>query len=421
MIGNETNAAARFAARCAESSCRVCGGGPMRPVLDLGMMPLTSAFRASRDETQPRFPLEVAFCDTCSLVQVLEQVPAEAMFNDEYPYFSSFSDALLRHSREHAYELIETLRLNGRSLVVEPASNDGYLLRWFAERGVRVLGIEPCSGPAREAKRLGIETLVEFFTSALGGRLRSQGRFADVVLANNVLAHVADQNDFVRGIERILCEGGVAEIEFPYVRALIDKCEFDTIYHEHLCYFSLHAVDALFRRNGLVLNDVREIAIHGGSLRVRASRGPERSERLMRMLADEQLLGINRHEYYAAFAERVAALRMRLRSMLEDLAENGHTIACYGAAAKGAILLNYLDLPSDFFEFVVDRNVHKQGRWLPGLDLQVLATDELVRRMPDYTLILPWNFSDEIIEQQREYRGRGGKFIVPIPEPALVE
>ena len=246
------------------------------------------------------------------------------------------------------------------------------------------------------------------------------GKQADVIIANNVLAHVTDQNDFVRGIAVLLKDDGVARLEFPYVRELIDHCEFDTIYHEHLCYFSLHAVDALMRRHGLFVNDVELVPIHGGSLRISLEKVERPSTAFMRMMEDENLLGIHEHDYYADFGKRVADFRDRFRAMLLRLKDDEARIAAYGAAAKGVIMLNYLNLGAEVFDFIVDRSKQKHGLWLPGLDLQVEAPEILVERMPDYTVILPWNFKDEIIEQQREYRERGGRFIVPIPEPTII-
>jgi SAM-dependent methyltransferase len=411
-----------LAIRCAESVCRSCGRRGLEPILDLGSMPLSDGFLSEPqlDQEEPRFPLELAFCSDCTLVQILETVPPEVLFCQEYPYFSSFSQTLLDHSRSNALELAERCGLSGASLVVELASNDGYLLRNFRELGIPVLGIDPADGPARAAEEIGVPTLTTFFTRELAQRLKAEGRQADVIIANNVLAHVADTNGFVAGVKTLLKEGGVASIEFPYVRDLIDHGEFDTIYHEHLCYFSLRAVDALLRRHGLFLNDVRRLPIHGGSLRLYVGHDDLVQPSVRALLAEETELGLDGIEYYRDFADRVRALRQQMCELLGDLKRQGHRLAAYGAAAKGTIMLNYLGADRRTIEFVVDRNVHKQGLWVPGVRIPILAPEELVRQMPSHTLILPWNFKDEILQQQAAYRAKGGRFIVPIPRPQIL-
>jgi nucleoside-diphosphate-sugar epimerase/SAM-dependent methyltransferase len=415
-------AAARFAARCEAGRCRSCQAPGLLPILDLGAMPLSDGLLRPEDlgRIEPRFPLELALCPRCTLVQILETVPPAVLFGDDYPYFSSFSDALLAHSRANALELIERLGLGPQSLVVELASNDGYLLRNFVERGIPVLGIDPAAGPVQAARAIGVDTLHAFFTRELARQLRSEGRRADLVLGNNVLAHVADTNGFVAGIALLLKEGGSVVIEAPYVRDLIDHGEFDTIYHEHLCYFSATSAAALFERHGLHLNDVRRLPIHGGSLRMYVSFRPERSRALQALLREEQDCGLTRFPYYRDFARRVEAIRGDLRKLIADLRQQGKRIAAYGAAAKGTIMLNYAGLDASSIDFVVDRNVHKQGRYVPGARLRICAPEELLREQPDYVLILPWNFRDEIVAQQAEYRARGGRFIVPIPAPAII-
>jgi len=404
------------------AKCRSCASGRVRPFLDLGVLPLPDALRRREQlgEQEQRYPLEVAFCESCSLVQILEEVDPGAMFVDNYHYFSSFSDELLRHSRRNVEELIESRRLGDGSLVVELASNDGYLLQYFVERGIDVLGIDPSPGPAQAARDQGIETLQEFFTADLAAKLVAAGRRADVVVANNVLAHVPDTNGFVAGIAALLKPDGTTSIEAPYVHDLIEHCEFDTIYHEHLCYFSVSSVQALFARHGLHLNRVVHLGIHGGSLRYYASPTPDSDGSVEDYLARERALGVDRYEFYAGFAERVVELKRALRELVVGLRAGGKTIAAYGAAAKGSIMLNYVGLDSSLLDFVVDRNVHKQGRYMPGVDLEILPPETLLQRMPDYVLILPWNFRREIIEQQQEYLGKGGKFIVPVPQPEVV-
>lgn len=411
-----------FSAKCMTAPCRSCRGEGLLPVLDLGAMPLSDALLTAEQlaRPEPTYPLEVAFCPRCSLVQILETVPPELLFCRDYPYYSSFSTTLLEHSRRNAIDLIRTRSLGADSLVVELASNDGYLLKNFVERGVPVLGIDPAEGPAHVAQKAGVPTLVEFFGKDLAIRLRAEGRRADVVIANNVLAHVADTNGFVEGIGILLKDSGVAVIEVPYVRRLIERCEFDTIYHEHLCYFSVTALDSIFRRNGLFLNNVEELPIHGGSLRLYVGRREEAAKPVQRMLAEEADLGMNSHCFYKSFGARAESLRDALRQMLLRLKTEGKQIAAYGAAAKGAIMLNYARVGTDLIDFVVDRNTHKQGKFLPGVHIPIYEPQRVLELMPDYVVILPWNFKDEILSQQTPYRNEGGRFIVPVPWPEIV-
>jgi SAM-dependent methyltransferase len=392
------------------------------PVLDLGNMPLVSGFLTADqlDQSEPMWPLEVAFCPECALVQITETVPPEKIFCEDYPYYSSFSDELLAHSRRNALNLIERRSLGADSLVVELASNDGYLLKNFVEKGVPVLGIDPADGPVRAARERGVPTLCEFFGRELALRLRGEGKRADVVIANNVLAHVADTNGFVEGIRLVLKDDGVAVIEVPYVRELVQRCEFDTIYHEHLCYFSVTAASSLLRRHGMFLNDIEMLPIHGGSLRLYVEPHDAVRDSVRSVLEEEARLGMDGHSYYEHFSEEVLRIQETLRNLLLDLKSSGHSIAAYGAAAKGVILINSISIGPDVVDFVADRNVHKQGKYMPGLHIPVCSPARLLEEMPDCALLLAWNFKDEILGQQQEYRERGGKFIVPIPEPYIV-
>ena len=412
-----------FESKCTKASCRSCGAKGLAPVLDLGLMPLSDGFltAAQLEDTEELFPLEVAFCPQCTLMQILETVPPEKLFCDNYPYFSSFSETLLEHSRDNALDLIKRRNLNSTSFVVELASNDGYLLKNFVEHKIPVLGIDPADGPARAAENVGVPTLNTFFTKELATKLKGEGRQADVVIANNVLAHVADTNGFVAGIATLLKDGGVAVIECPYVRDLIDHAEFDTIYHEHLCYFSVHALDALFKRHGLSLNDARRLPIHGGSLRLYIEKQPNVSANVTRLLAEEKQLGMTQLKYYDGFRHRVEGVRTEMQRILHDLKARGKRIVGYGAAAKGTIMLNYIGADRDLLEFVADKNVHKQGKWIPGVRIPIVAPEKINATMPDYVVILPWNFTDEIVRQQAEYQAKGGRFIVPIPHPRILE
>ncbi len=341
------------------------------------------------------------------------------LFDEDYPYFSSFSDQVLEHSRSHAEGLIDELGLGEDNLVVELASNDGYLLQWFLKAGVPVLGIDPAPGPAAAAEQRGIPTIGDFFTPELAHRLLADGVRADVILGNNVLAHVPDQNRFVAGIATILAPEGRVEIEVPYVRDMVDNCEFDTIYHEHHCIFSVTALAALFGRHGLDLIRVRHFPIHGGSLRVTFSAVAEAEPSVEEYLEEERRIGLTEAAYYAAFSDRVEQVREDLIDLLSKLTSEGAKIAAYGAAAKGATLLNYTGA-AEYLEYVVDRNDHKHGLHMPGVRLPIYSPERLLDDPPDYLLILAWNFRDEIMRQQAEYAARGGRFIVPVPQPTIL-
>ena len=404
-----------------ETRCRSCGGSELTEVLDLGETPLADRLVCAEhlNQPEPRFPLRVSFCSDCSLVQIVDTVDAHVLFDQEYPYFSSFSPALLAHSKANAQALIKARGLGPQSLVIELASNDGYLLKNYLESGIAVLGIDPAKGPAEAAIAIGVPTLMTFFTLELAGKLAAEGKRADVVHANNVLAHVPDLNGFVQGIREVLKDDGVAVIEAPYLKPLIDHLEFDTIYHEHLCYFSVTALDALFRRNGLFLNEIQHLSIHGGSLRLFVERLERVGASVTDQLAIERAEGLDRIEYFRSFSDAVAGLHGRLRTLLHSLKADGARVAAYGAAAKGATLINYVDLDSQVIDFVVDRNVHKQGRYMPGQKIPILPPEALTEHKPDYVLVLAWNFIDEIANQQRAYLDGGGRFIVPAPEPRI--
>ena len=402
-------------------ACISCGGTPLAPILDLGTTPLANALltEAQLRDPEPRFPLELRFCPRCSLVQITEKVPPERLFSD-YAYFSSFSDTIVAEAKKIAARLVAARARGKGSRVMEVARHAGDRRQHYRDAGVPVLGIEPAANIASVANERGIRTRCEFFGQAAAERLAAEGLRADVLHANNVLAHVPDLNGFVGGIARVLKPGGVAVIEAPYLRDLIEKCEFDTIYHEHLCYFSVSALEPLFRRHGLGLANVERIPVHGGSLRLFASPGAQTGAAARKLMEEERAAGMLEHAYYTGFAARVDRLRGELRALLAKLKGEGRRVAAYGASAKGSTLLNYFGIGAKELDYVVDRSTEKQGRYTPGSHLRILPPSHLLQDRPDYLLLLAWNFFDEIVAQQAEYRARGGRFIVPIPEVRVI-
>ena len=405
--------------------CRLCGADLRNVFVDLGMSPLCESFLAAEscDAMEPYFPLRVMVCEQCFLVQLREYVGPAEIFGD-YAYFSSYSASWVAHARDYCEAITRRLGLDARSSVIEIASNDGYLLQHFEPLGVPALGIEPAANVAEIAIGKGIETRIDFFGASLARALVTEGRQADLIIGNNVLAQVPDLNDFASGLEILLKPEGVVTLEFPHLVRLMAESQFDTIYHEHFSYFSLLTIDRLARRHRLKVIDVEPLPTHGGSLRVYLAR--ESAELLQQpavaqLMAEERAFGIDRIETYSAFAARVQHTKRALLALLIGIRNAGKTICGYGAPGKGNTLLNYCGIGTDFLDFTVDRNPHKHGRFTPGMHIPILPVSAVDDARPDYVLILPWNLQSEIIAQMQHIADWGGRFIVPIPTPRILE
>lgn len=401
--------------------CRFCGEELAHSFADLGMSPLANSYvplhRANAME--PFYPLHAYVCTGCWLVQLQMYETSEHIFSD-YAYFSSFSDSWLAHARAYTEKMIGRFGFGAGSLVIELASNDGYLLQYFKQAGVPVLGVEPAANVAKVAEEKGIPTLVEFFGVKTAQAMVRNGQQADLLLGNNVLAHVPDVNDFVAGMKIVLKPRGIITIEFPHLQQLVDHCQFDTIYHEHFSYFSFGTAEKIFARHGLTLFDVEELPTHGGSLRIYARHvedtDREVSENVARLREREQKLGYNRLDLYQLFAERVKATKRNILEFLIEAKRQGKSVVGYGAPAKGNTLLNYCGIRTDMIDYTVDRSPHKQGHLLPGTRIPIHAPERIRETRPDFLFILPWNLKEEIVQQMGHIRDWGGKFVVPIPE-----
>ena len=406
-------------------NCRFCNQLLTNIFVDLGTSPLSNAFlkKEMLDNVEKKFPLCAYVCDNCFLVQLPEFEKPENIFED-YAYFSSYSCTWLEHAKNYVSMMIKKFGFNEKSLVLEIASNDGYLLQFFKEKNVPILGIEPALNVAKVAKEKGIPTLTKFFSVDTANELRKEGKLADLIVGNNVLAHVPNLNEFVKGLKILLKSTGIITLEFPHILQLIQKNQFDTIYHEHFSYFSLLTLRKIFSFHGLIIFDVDEIPTHGGSLRiyVRHTENDDIpiNERINNLLEKEKQYELENISTYINFIKNVEKAKTKLQKFINCARESGKKIVCYGAAAKGNTLLNYCKIENNFIDYVVDQNPYKQGLFLPGTHIPIKSPDEIQKTKPDYILILPWNLKDEIMEQMKEVKDWGGKFVIPIPEVHIV-
>jgi len=405
-----------------ERKCRFCGDTLSVSVADLGMSPVSNNNIKPEKLTamEPFYPLHAYVCEACWLVQLGQFQAADEIFNDEYAYFSSYSKSWLEHARHYSLKVIERFCFDRNSQVVEIASNDGYLLKNFKEKGIKILGVEPCANVANAAEEIGIPSLIKFFGVKTAEEMVADGIRADLLVGNNVLAHVPDLNDFVKGMKILLSPQGVITMEFPHLKKLIEFNQFDTIYHEHFSYFSLLTVERVFAGFGLVIFDVEEIPTHGGSLRIYVCHDSDTSKPVLEAVKNlrEQEIedGFGNTSVYARFAEQVKETKRKLLSFLIEVKRQGKTVVGYGAPAKGNTLLNYCGIGHDFIDYTVDLSPHKQGLCLPGTHLPIFPPERINETKPDYVLILPWNLKDEIMNQMAHIREWGGQFVVPIPE-----
>jgi 2-polyprenyl-3-methyl-5-hydroxy-6-metoxy-1,4-benzoquinol methylase len=404
-----------------KSPCRFCQHQLHETFVDLGLSPLANSYvkAADANKAEKFYPLHTYVCSDCYLVQLEQFESPDHIFSD-YLYFSSVSESWLRHASDYANAMSTRFRLGAKSHVVELASNDGYLLQYFVAKGVPVLGVEPAANVAEYARKKGVETEVAFFSRETATRLLQQGKSADLIAANNVLAHVPDLNDFVGGMKILLKPDGVITVEFPHLLNLVRLNQFDTIYHEHFSYFSFFVVQKVFAKHGMKVFDVEELTTHGGSLRIFAchsdSKAHDTTLNVENMLQKERAEGMMRLDYYRNFGEKVKAIKRQLLTFLIDCKQNKKTVIGYGAPAKGNTLLNYCGIRTDFLDFTVDRSPHKQGYLLPGVHIPIMSPDQIAKAKPDYVLILPWNLKDEIMKNFAEISKWGGRFVVPIPK-----
>ena len=407
-----------------QAACRFCKSKVHRTFVDLGMSPLCESNLQPEqlNQMEPFYPLHVFVCENCFLVQLEEYVSPDKIFT-EYAYFSSYSQSWLDHCRRYTEQMLDRFRLNGQSLVVELASNDGYLLQYFVQKNIPVLGIEPAANVAKVAEEKKVPTLVKFFGTKLAEELAREGKQADLIAGNNVLAQVPDLCDFVAGIKILLKPQGVLTLEFPHLLRLMEENQFDTIYHEHFSYFSFLAAEKILGAFGLTVFDVEELPTHGGSLRIFGRHTEDNSKpvssRVLELRAREEAAGLAQLDSYGSFAEQVKNTKRELLRCLIGIKREGKSIVGYGAPGKGNTLLNYCGVGRDFIDYTVDRNPYKQGQFTPGMHIPICSPDRIYESRPDYLLILPWNLKNEIMQQMADIRQWGGKFIVPIPQATI--
>ncbi len=409
------------------SKCRFCSSELKYSVVDLGMSPLCQKHVKPeyKNDMEKFYPLHAYICDRCWLMQLEEFATPDEIFAEDYAYFSSYSDSWLDHARRYTEAMTDRFGIDDNKLVVEIASNDGYLLQWFVQKGIPVLGVEPARNVAEVAQEKGVRTEVRFFGIDTARQLAGQYGKADLLLGNNVLAHVPDINDFVSGMKVMLNQGGVITMEFPHLQRLIEENQFDTIYHEHFSYLSFVAVNRIFAHHGITLFDVEELPTHGGSLRIYGRHTEDTSkpvqDRAKELLEREKALGFESLEYYAEFEEKVKETKRKLLEFLIQAKREGKKVVGYGAPGKGNTLLNYCGIRTDFLDFTVDRSPHKQGNYLPGTHIPIYAPEKIDETQPDYVLILPWNLKKEISRQMAHIREWGGQFVIPIPEVQVLD
>ena len=410
-----------------ESKCRFCNNILEHSVIDLGMSPLCQKHIKPEhaNDMEKFYPLHAFICEHCWLMQLEQFATPDEIFADDYAYFSSFSESWQEHARKYAEQMTRRFKLNTTSLIIEIASNDGYLLQWFVQKGIPVLGIEPAANVAAAAEEKGVRTEIEFFGKSSAKQLAKKYGKADLLLGNNVLAHVPDINDFVSGMKEMLGAEGVITMEFPHLQRLIERNQFDTIYHEHFSYLSFVAVNRIYANHGITLFDVEELPTHGGSLRIFGRHSDDHkkevSQNVKDLLQREIDLGFESLEYYSLFEEKVKETKRKILDFLIEAKRNGKTIVGYGAPGKGNTLLNYCGIRTDFIDYTVDMNPHKQGNFLPGTHIPILHPNTINETKPDYLFILPWNLKDEIMNQHQYLREWGGKFIIPIPELMVLD
>lgn len=406
-------------------NCRFCHKELINIFVDLGKSPLSNAFlkKEMLEISEKKYPLCAFVCDNCFLVQIDEFEKPENIFNN-YAYFSSFSKTWLQHAENYVGMMIKRFNFDERNLIIEIASNDGYLLQFFKEKNIPILGIEPAENVAKVAKEKGITTISKFFSVNVANELKNEGKNPDLILGNNVLAHVPNLNDFIQGLKILLKPTGIITLEFPHILQVIQKNQFDTIYHEHFSYFSLQTIKEIFSYHGLIIFDVEEIPTHGGSLRIYAKHSENKDisieQNVSTLLEKEKQYRLDKISTYTNFIKNVEDIKKQLHGFVNEVKKSGKTIVCYGAAAKGNTLLNYCKIDKEFIDYSVDQNPFKQGLFLPGTHIPIKNPDEIQKTKPDYLLIIPWNLKNEIMEQRKYIREWGGKFVIPIPEVTIL-